>query len=81
MESFVFSSQKLRVKELYKSGKVQECLTVLEQDLLKSAKESKNGFDYAESLILAARIEMEFGMFPSAEAHLTELRNNLKEHE
>lgn len=57
------------------------CLRVFNDKLLVKAKASPNAFDLAESLILLARIEMELGMFPKAEAHLNELQSLLTEKE
>ena len=55
-------------------------MRVLEEEILNKLRGSVNSLDLAEFLILNGRIEMEIGMFPKAEAHLTEagtvLQNN-----
>lgn len=77
MEAFDIKSEKQRIKDFYRQGKISTCLKVIEDEILVKARTSSNVFGLVEILILAARIEMELGMFPKAEAHLTEAGQEL----
>lgn len=64
MEAFNIKQLKAKAKETFRHGSVPKTIQVLEDEVLKGARESKDDFNILEALMLYARIELETGKFP-----------------
>ncbi|CDW78939.1 kinesin light chain-like protein [Stylonychia lemnae] len=77
MENFDYKKSKQRAKQLYKQGKYKEFLEFITNDTQKGAKSSDNLLLYGDTLILIARVQIEYGLFPDAEKMLAQLNQYL----